>query len=446
MIVKKSWFVRLSVLVLFMLGAGECNAAAATPISISSTGSSCIGLLSDGTVWTWGNGQALPGQVPQLTGIKQATSIGGGCVALASDGTVWLWNNNGSAPVRLPMLTDVKQISGHSFLKNDGTVWIWSEGRGDGKGNILYLSDPVQVPGLTDVVMIDDCSGLKKDGTLWEWGIVRASNSYYYSFEDITPVQVPLTDVKAFADDPVNAVALKNDGTVWAWGRATNLGAREDGQDNKVPVPVQVSELKDIVAISKGSDHFLALDKDGTLWGWGSNQYCQLGALPVGNHNTPIKISVDNIGQFFAAGDNSYVVKKDGSLWGWGLNSRGQLGDGTICDPGIMDPKNHGKESPVRVLIDTVTVTSPTTTPIATPAVTPTQVIMTPSPTATVQPSVIGSPVTEPAKPLVSPTPVPLPDVSAEPAPGFGFNNIAILCILFIIAGLLLGLVRRGGR
>lgn len=57
---------------------------------------------------------------------------------------------------------------------------------------------------------------------------------------------------------------LKEDGTVWTstlppYNSTQSLG------------------LSNIVAISGGISHFLALGKDGNVWSWGSNQYGQLG-------------------------------------------------------------------------------------------------------------------------------------------------------------------------
>ena len=84
-----------------------------------------------------------------------------------------------------------------------------------------------------------------------------------------------------------------------------------------------------MVSLSVGQDHAIALQKDGTLWGWGSNSSGQLG-LESGAFDslTPCKLMEDVA---WADADSRYTmaVKTDGTLWAWGSNSYGQLGDGT---------------------------------------------------------------------------------------------------------------------
>ena len=67
-------------------------------------------------------------------------------------------------------------------------------------------------------------------------------------------------------------LALKDDGTIWAWGGNSDrqlgnemLGKNEKGSD----VPVQVSNIKDAVAISAKGLCSYALLKDSTVWAWG---------------------------------------------------------------------------------------------------------------------------------------------------------------------------------
>lgn len=56
-------------------------------------------------------------------------------------------------------------------------------------------------------------------------------------------------------------------------------------------VPVQVSGLHDIVAVSAGGEHNLALKSDGTVWAWGANDDGQLGDGTRRNRLEPIQIS-----------------------------------------------------------------------------------------------------------------------------------------------------------
>lgn len=41
--------------------------------------------------------------------------------------------------------------------------------------------------------------------------------------------------------------------------------------------PVQVKGLTDVISVSAGDTHSLALRKDGTVWAWGGNEQGELG-------------------------------------------------------------------------------------------------------------------------------------------------------------------------
>src|SRR6185312_277666 len=84
-------------------------------------------------------------------------------------------------------------------------------------------------------------------------GVVQVSAGYYHS------------------------VARKGDGTVWTWG-LNYLGRLGTGPDvGDALVPAQVTALANVVGISAGGGHTLALRADGTVWAWGENTYGQLG-------------------------------------------------------------------------------------------------------------------------------------------------------------------------
>lgn len=83
-------------------------------------------VMSDGTVWGWGNENPMPLHVSGLTGVKSISLSYFGNLALKSDGTVWLWNNDGSPTTQVQGLTDVKEVVAAGYaLKNDGTVWTF---------------------------------------------------------------------------------------------------------------------------------------------------------------------------------------------------------------------------------------------------------------------------------------------------------------------------------
>ena len=79
--------------------------------------------------------------------------------------------------------------------------------------------------------------------------------------------------------------------------------------------------------IDSGFSHSLFIKKDNSLWGFGSNEYGQLGVSQNvgGVIQEPIKI-MDNVESVSAGRYHTLVKRLDGSLWTFGNNYYGQLG------------------------------------------------------------------------------------------------------------------------
>ena len=356
-----------------------------------------IVLKSDGTVWTWGaNGTGKlgigdtnlprmdvpvevhgPGNIGFLNSVKAVMGCETHNVALKSDGTLWAWGlnsfgqlgtgntNNSSTPVQTglgatPPLTSVVKLGGRPYftlaVKSDGTVWAWGMNRYGqmGNGTVNPLSGPqVTVPVLVSNSLPGEpinnplqvtCgyqfgAALSTKGTVWTWGSgghgelgqgASSTTSYY-------PAQVPgLTNIISISAGWFHILAVKSDGTVWAWGNNSN-GELGDGTPVNRFNPVQVLKVTNIVAASGGDSHSSALASDGTIWKWGLND---LGELGNGTTNAianpfPAKILTDTFGNPFtnvvmmAARDYPNIaVKADGSVWMWGANDQGQCGVG----------------------------------------------------------------------------------------------------------------------
>jgi hypothetical protein len=87
-------------------------------------------------------------------------------------------------------------------------------------------------------------------------------------------------------------VARKSDGTVWAWGYSSSgqVGNGVHGWMASVSEPVQVPGLTDVTYIEAGDHHTFAIKSDGTVWGWGSNAYGQLGDGTSIDRYTPVQV------------------------------------------------------------------------------------------------------------------------------------------------------------
>ena len=111
-----------------------------------------------------------------------------------------------------------------------------------------------------------------------------------------------------------HSVALKNDGTVWAWGE-NYAGQLGDATTTDRTMPVQVSGLSGIKAISVGYVHNLALKSDGTVWAWGSNNFGQLGDGTHTSRLTPVRVSgLSGVKAIAACNYHNLALKTDGTV------------------------------------------------------------------------------------------------------------------------------------
>lgn len=142
-------------------------------------------------------------------------------------------------------------------------------------------------------------------------------------------------------------VVLRGDGTVWAVGRqGQDALYRDPYGDTEVNYTdwTSVYGLSDIVDIAAGSDHALAVKKDGTVWAWGYNEFGQLG-FPSGTVTTALPMQVAGLSgvKAVSAGDGySLALKADGTVWGFGINQSGELGLGTTFNSTYTPQQVYG--------------------------------------------------------------------------------------------------------
>ncbi len=313
-------------------------------------------------------------------------------------GTVWAWGSLGASglgdgtqknskiPVQVKSLNEVVEISTSGYhavaLKKDGTVWAWglnSMGQvGDGTTANKY--EPVKVSGLADVVSVaaggDWSIAAKSDGSVWVWGsnALKKINPDAPKGIVTTPVKLSLTGVKFVRASESMSFAVKNDGSVWQWGEGFQFfsvvpgltgvkditpnyhALKTDGTvvtfSTNINSVTPVYSLSDVVFISGGKSHALAVKADGTVWAWGTtsdgtnNLYGQLGdGTNTVRTSLGIPTQVAGISDAIAVGagsGHSLALKKDGTVWAWGYNYYGQLGNGT-------DGQNSNKYVPTQV-------------------------------------------------------------------------------------------------
>ena len=97
--------------------------------------------------------------------------------------------------------------------------------------------------------------------------------------------------------------------------------------------------MDDVLSVSAGDCHTMAIKTDGNLWSCGDNSSGQLGDGTESDRYSFVKV-MDDVLSVSAGRFHTVAIKADGSLWSWGRNSSGQLGDGTTTD----------RHSPIKVV------------------------------------------------------------------------------------------------
>jgi alpha-tubulin suppressor-like RCC1 family protein len=208
---------------------------------------------------------------------------------------------------------------------------------------------PVQVIGVTNPLTITGGGffnvALMPDHTLLSWGRNSHGELGDGSYTERTaPVQVSsvLSNVVNVSAGWFHAVALTSDAKVWTWG---DNAAGEIGNGitstSGINVPFQVPGLSNVKQVSAGDGFTAALKDDGTVWTFGGNNFGEIGNGTFVDQPTPSQVqNLSNVVYLAARDFHVLVIKSDGSVWCWGSNENGESGDNTIVD------RTH----PVRVL------------------------------------------------------------------------------------------------
>jgi alpha-tubulin suppressor-like RCC1 family protein len=334
--------------------------------------------------WQLGAGYKSPYSmvpVPVAGGLGEVTAMAAGyhfTLALLSDGAVRGWGGNsfgqlgdGSrvdsaepvSPVGLGGVSAIAAAGGHAMaLLENGAVMTWGGdifgqlGNGTtGKGRETGSSStvPVRVPGLSGVVAIAaagaDDFALLSNGTVMAWGENKDGQlGDGTTAEKDVPTPVPgLTGVRAIAAGGLSSVtghslALMDNGTVMGWGRDGSGQVGYGAASNRaITSPLPVKGLSDVVAVSAGATHSLALLSDGTVMAWGSNVHGQLGLgsgpevcgiRATACSTIPRPVSALKDVSAVSAGCGYSLALSEGTVKAWGQNRWGKLGDGTLTE------------------------------------------------------------------------------------------------------------------
>jgi len=365
-------------------------------IDISGAGLNGAGVDSDGQAWGWGlgvygqlgnnlGGEYLGESTPvAVCGNHTFCEIVVGLFSMASidtDNQIWCWGQNDNGELGNNTIgeeeyqsTPVAVCGNHTFCKvtagvyyyialdNNGQAWGWGQGSygklGNNKtGEYDGESTPVAVCGNHTFCQVDagqnHTLALDVNGQAWAWG-----EGYHGQLGDNSfPEHTERTPVAVCGNHTFCEIGTSKDasygidltGQIWSWGEGQYGGlgnnTSHEGSARSTPVAVCIGEFSErknlcYTEITSGYKEeeepvyncSIVLDSEGQAWGWGYNEYGQLGpgnpeepicyptAIP-GNH-TFCKIRTG----FF----HTIAIDNHGQAWGWGSNFYGELGNNVI--------------------------------------------------------------------------------------------------------------------
>ena len=377
------------------LGLNTGTAAISSPVQvgtnsnwaqISSGSSQTAAIQSNGTLWSWGLNTLGTLGLSDNTNRSSPTQIGGLSIwtqvalgaahgaAIQSPGTLWTWGSNSYgqlgnntttissvlSPVQIGALSNWAQVACGYYhttaIQSNGTLWAWGLNQlgALAQNNTQPYSSPVQVGALSLWTQVSPGGfytlALQTPGTLWSWGYDQygqLGNNSVIAYGISSPAQVGVlstwTQVTAQAS---SGSGLVSSGTLYAWGTNSygQLGANTSG-NNGVSTPVLVYSANTSIwsRISLGYNFVVAIQSNGTLWGWGNNSFGQLGINSNVGSLSPVQVGALSIWTQLANGWASTVaLQSNGTLWAWGNNSQGQLGLNNGILSNVLSPVQIG--------------------------------------------------------------------------------------------------------
>jgi alpha-tubulin suppressor-like RCC1 family protein len=134
-----------------------------------------------------------------------------------------------------------------------------------------------------------------------------------------------------------HSLALKSDGTLYGFGE-NEFGQLGDGTREPRNKPVQVKGIANVIDFDTSISHSAAVTSDGSVWVWGLNDYGQLSSENNSDILTPVKVSgLQDIAKVRTGNRFNIALDNSGLVWVWGYNSKGQLEDEE--DTGALKPQ-----------------------------------------------------------------------------------------------------------
>jgi alpha-tubulin suppressor-like RCC1 family protein len=231
-----------------LVSVGERNVAAITNLGrLFTWGMDNLGQLGTGTTTNAQGRRSSPTQVG--TSSWTFVSMGGTTTfGVKLDGTLWAWGSDQSG-----QFGNGSRVTGTSAFRSSpvqvqtGTTWTKLLTSG-------YIGDPTLVTGTAPLGI--------KGGQLFAWGILSIGGA-------------PLNPTTNYRSSPTQVDAASAVVSTYSYTSS----------------PIQIGTDSQWTGLYGGADHVVAVDLNGGLYGWGSNEYGQLGTGDTVRRSSPIQIA-----------------------------------------------------------------------------------------------------------------------------------------------------------
>jgi alpha-tubulin suppressor-like RCC1 family protein len=302
-----------------------------TVAEVGSSNSTQYALLTNGTLWAWGEGNY--------------GELGDGRTSDSFDAAVQVQFPPGVKIASIP--TDAMPYDTGLAVDTHGNAWGW----GDNHGGSLCLGNaqphyvPVKLP-LTDVTALAGADGhavYDAGGRIESCG----DNTYGVLGDGKTRSSETPVPVSGLADQPVQALvsswndagALLDNGEYYDWGYNDQgqLGDGTVGPSSSVPVAVRLPYPGRVIQVAQGGSgadngQTVVMLSDGSLYAWGDDNFSQLGDGGTGERPSPVQIEAPfgvRYAVLASGGATSYALTTSGDVYAWGAGKAGEVGDGS---------------------------------------------------------------------------------------------------------------------
>ncbi|KAJ0873853.1 putative regulator of chromosome condensation 1/beta-lactamase-inhibitor protein II [Helianthus annuus] len=160
-----------------------------------------------------------------------------------------------------------------------------------------------------------------------------------------TPITTLPPDVSTVAAGHYHSLAVTSNGHLWSWGRNVEhqLGRNIDSPRETWIEPERVNGLSGVRSAFASGVVSAAVSGDGSLWIWGKSKRGQLGlGFGITEAVVPSRVKVldkEEIIKVSFGWGHALALTKDGKLFGWGYSADGRLGKRTIMGVSPLDSK-----------------------------------------------------------------------------------------------------------